>query len=391
MARRAGTGATPGSTNYTSEQWNGGDLLKAFGVVNLGARLYDPVIGRFLSRDPLISARNPYGFADNDPVNKSDPTGLKPCDGQENTNCDPAGTPPTLSNSDLQKLADANPIYVDGGCSSQECRDMALYGPFYGPGKPLLSRPGPLGGPGGYGTSNGSWPGGAGGPMTNRPCNGPPGYCPRLRTASNESGDRYTARTGYDAPDRLNPGAIGVELLIFEAEVSRLAGPWLVDWFNCRVFGAGPGCGPMQVQIQGGQGGGGNPFRAPGRAADVDTLPAEGLIKRGSGYDYIVDGVKVGGIELQVSTRTPGLLRMFPGVEPGATWGNLHEMIEAALKTAQGEGVHTVKLFLGANSGMQAAATRSLTRLGFNVTARVGGEVVTETVLTAIRVVSEVE
>ena len=107
------TGATPGSTNYTSEQWNRGDLLKAFGVVKLGARLYDPVIGRFLSRDPIISTRNPYSFADNDPVNKSDPTGLKPCDGQENTNCDPAGTPP-LSDSDLQKLADANPIRVYG-------------------------------------------------------------------------------------------------------------------------------------------------------------------------------------------------------------------------------------------------------------------------------------
>ena len=51
-------GATPGTTNYENEQWNGGDLLAAFGVVNLGARVYDPVIGRFLSRDP-ISRHNP--------------------------------------------------------------------------------------------------------------------------------------------------------------------------------------------------------------------------------------------------------------------------------------------------------------------------------------------
>ena len=53
-------GATPGTTNYENEQWNGGDLLAALGVVNLGARVYDPVIGRFLSRDPILQADNPY-------------------------------------------------------------------------------------------------------------------------------------------------------------------------------------------------------------------------------------------------------------------------------------------------------------------------------------------
>ena len=72
-------GATPGTTNYENEQWNGGDLLAAFGVVNLGARVYDPVIGRFLSRDPILQASNPYAFAGNDPVNSSDPTGMLQC------------------------------------------------------------------------------------------------------------------------------------------------------------------------------------------------------------------------------------------------------------------------------------------------------------------------
>jgi RHS repeat-associated protein len=55
----ATTGATPGTTNYENKQWNGGDLLAAFGVVNLGARVYDPTIGRFLSRDPILQASNP--------------------------------------------------------------------------------------------------------------------------------------------------------------------------------------------------------------------------------------------------------------------------------------------------------------------------------------------
>jgi RHS repeat-associated protein len=88
------TGAQPGSALYTSEQWNHGDLLAAFGISQLGARLYDPAIGRFLSRDPLLIPRtaatsNPYAFAMNDPVNRSDPSGLDPsiCHGIDSGTC----------------------------------------------------------------------------------------------------------------------------------------------------------------------------------------------------------------------------------------------------------------------------------------------------------------
>lgn len=77
------SGAQPGYLTYTQNQWNGGDSLADLGLVQVGARMYDPVIGRFLSRDPLIvprsaAAMNPYAFAGNDPVNASDPTGLDP-------------------------------------------------------------------------------------------------------------------------------------------------------------------------------------------------------------------------------------------------------------------------------------------------------------------------
>jgi len=79
FGKPASTGAEPGSQLYSSKQWNCGDSLAAFGVSQLGARLYDPAIGRFVSRDPLLTAAsNPYAFADNDPVNLSDPTGLAP-------------------------------------------------------------------------------------------------------------------------------------------------------------------------------------------------------------------------------------------------------------------------------------------------------------------------
>jgi RHS repeat-associated protein len=75
-------GVQPDSAQYTSWQWNGRDALGAFNLSHLGARLYDPVIGRFLSRDPLFIPRtaattNAYAFVTNDPVNFSDHSGMQ--------------------------------------------------------------------------------------------------------------------------------------------------------------------------------------------------------------------------------------------------------------------------------------------------------------------------
>lgn len=45
------------------------------------ARYYDPVLGIFLSMDPIGTKDDPnlYGYVANDPVNKTDPTGLYEC------------------------------------------------------------------------------------------------------------------------------------------------------------------------------------------------------------------------------------------------------------------------------------------------------------------------
>ncbi|WP_410093982.1 ricin-type beta-trefoil lectin domain protein [Streptomyces sp. MS191] len=53
----------------------------ASGYQPLGARLYDPVVGRFLSADPVLDLNDPlqsngYTYAHNNPVTYSDPTGL---------------------------------------------------------------------------------------------------------------------------------------------------------------------------------------------------------------------------------------------------------------------------------------------------------------------------
>jgi RHS repeat-associated protein len=45
------------------------------GLMHVGARYYDPLVGRFITVDPIRSGLNWYAYTDNDPVNKVDPTG----------------------------------------------------------------------------------------------------------------------------------------------------------------------------------------------------------------------------------------------------------------------------------------------------------------------------
>ncbi|MDW4910957.1 RHS repeat-associated core domain-containing protein [Streptomyces sp. ADMS] len=54
------------------------------GLTHLGAREYDPVTGRFISVDPVLTtdqgqSLNGYTYANNNPVTQSDPTGLESC------------------------------------------------------------------------------------------------------------------------------------------------------------------------------------------------------------------------------------------------------------------------------------------------------------------------
>ncbi|MFF8594423.1 polymorphic toxin-type HINT domain-containing protein [Streptomyces sp. NPDC015220] len=58
----------------------GGPVDDGSGFVQLGARLYDPVVGRFLSADPVLDLNdvlqsNGYAYAHNNPVTFADPTG----------------------------------------------------------------------------------------------------------------------------------------------------------------------------------------------------------------------------------------------------------------------------------------------------------------------------
>ena len=73
----------------------GGDI-DTTGLTHLGAREYDPVIGRFISVDPVLDLADPqqwngYAYANNDPVSSSDPSGLI-CTTQPDNPCG-TGTP----------------------------------------------------------------------------------------------------------------------------------------------------------------------------------------------------------------------------------------------------------------------------------------------------------
>jgi RHS repeat-associated protein len=67
--------AIPGTRGFV------GGTTDPTGLTHLGAREYDPTLGRFISVDPLIDIDDPqqmnaYAYANNRPVTASDPDGL---------------------------------------------------------------------------------------------------------------------------------------------------------------------------------------------------------------------------------------------------------------------------------------------------------------------------
>ena len=69
------------NTQDTDRGYTGQEELDTVNLVDYNARLYDPALGRFLSVDPVIGhpngtqSINPYSYVENNPLNKTDPTG----------------------------------------------------------------------------------------------------------------------------------------------------------------------------------------------------------------------------------------------------------------------------------------------------------------------------
>jgi RHS repeat-associated protein len=67
-----------------------GGTLDPTGLIHIGAREYDPLLGRFVSVDPIIDNADPqqwngYSYANNSPVTFSDPDGQRPFIGEDDT------------------------------------------------------------------------------------------------------------------------------------------------------------------------------------------------------------------------------------------------------------------------------------------------------------------
>lgn len=107
---------------YTSREWD-----KETGLYYYRARYYDPMVGRFISKDPIgfRGGTNIYAYVQNNPVNWIDPTGLlctysqsagqltctNDCTGDQYLTCTGyAGNGDGLNNSDAQDQENVGPL-----------------------------------------------------------------------------------------------------------------------------------------------------------------------------------------------------------------------------------------------------------------------------------------
>ncbi|MBN2533834.1 MAG: hypothetical protein JXB88_13140 [Spirochaetales bacterium] len=67
-----------GGVNELSYQFTGQEFEQGTGLYYYGARYYDPVLGRFLSPDPVLAGLNRYAYCYNNPVMYIDPSGNNP-------------------------------------------------------------------------------------------------------------------------------------------------------------------------------------------------------------------------------------------------------------------------------------------------------------------------
>jgi RHS repeat-associated protein len=84
-------GGGTGTEEYASS-FTGKDLDEDVGLYYFNARWYDPNLGRFTSEDPAKDRDNWYAYCGNNPLGRTDPTGLRTGDSSDDVTVTPSGT-----------------------------------------------------------------------------------------------------------------------------------------------------------------------------------------------------------------------------------------------------------------------------------------------------------
>src|SRR5690606_25793483 len=69
-------------SSVTNRGYTGHEQVDSMGLIHMNGRVYDPVIGRFLSADPFVQdatnsqSLNRYSYVMNNPLSMTDPSGF---------------------------------------------------------------------------------------------------------------------------------------------------------------------------------------------------------------------------------------------------------------------------------------------------------------------------
>src|SRR5207244_2167950 len=116
------------------------------GLVHLGARDYDPAIGRFATVDPILDLAAPqqwngYAYSDNNPIDFTDPTGEHRCydEGDSCSDWSPDSARPAPAGPDPNHRSYGTGIWFDNDADGATINGVPLPAVKGGPNSQLLA------------------------------------------------------------------------------------------------------------------------------------------------------------------------------------------------------------------------------------------------------------